>query len=273
MQTGISLAMVGLLLYNAFVMMSVTFASILPSAVSKAAENWGVMELFEKGGPLMWPLLVLSVVALMVAFVCLWTTRVNAVLPPRLPSSVESCIRGMNYAGLIGICERDPSIFALTVRSIVVYLQRNPRSNIDEVREIANAEGSRHADVLTRQVNWLSDIGAIAPMIGLLGTVVGMMKTFMEMAQGNFEGVKQMQMALGISEAMITTAGGLVLAIPSMAAYVFFRSRIQKRIADLDVAITHILCVLGVQMDREHRLGNTHRRGTRAEALDDDDDY
>ena len=78
-------------------------------------------------------------------------------------------------------------------------------------------------------------------------------------------------MAHGIAEAMITTAGGLVLAIPAMAAYVFFRSRIQKRIADMEVAVTHILSVVSVQMDRERRLGSTYQRGTAQEVLDGED--
>lgn len=236
-----------------------------------SAAGFNVFELFEKGGPLMWGLLALSVVAAMVFFVCLWTTRPGAVLPARMVMSVESYIRRKDYAGLLGLCERDGSSFARTVHVIIMFLQRNPRANIDEVREVAGAEGSRQANILTRQINWLSDIGAIAPMIGLLGTVIGMMKTFMEMAAGNFEGVKQMQMASGISEAMITTAGGLVLAIPSMLAYVLFRNRIQKRITDMEVAITHILSVISVQMDREQRLGNLSQRGMMREVMDDEE--
>lgn len=236
-----------------------------------AASGVDVLSLFDKGGPLMWGLLVLSVIALMVIFVCLWTTRAGAVLPERMVISVESYIRRKDYAGLLSLCERDGSSFARTVHVIIMFLQRNSRANIDEVREVASAEGSRQASILTRQINWLSDIGAIAPMIGLLGTVIGMMKTFMEMAAGNFEGVKQMQMASGISEAMITTAGGLVLAIPSMLAYVIFRNRIQKRITDMEVAVTHILSVISVQMDREQRLGNNVFRGATREMLDDDD--
>lgn len=240
--------------------------------VEAASSGWGVLELFEKGGPLMWALLFLSVVALMVFLICLWTTRQGAVLPQRMVMSVESLIRRKDYSVLMSMCERDGSSFALTIHVIVMFLQRNPRATIEEVREVAGAEGSRQANMLTRQINWLSDIGSIAPMIGLLGTVIGMMKTFMEMAAGNFEGVKQMQMASGIAEAMITTAGGLVLAIPSMAAYVFFRSRIQKRITDMEVAVTHILSVIAVQMDRERRLSSTYMRGTATEVMDDDDD-
>ena len=142
---------------------------------------------------------------------------------------------------------------------------------MDAVREVASAEATRQANILTRQINWLSDIGSIAPMVGLLGTVLGMMSTFWEMAQGNFEGVKQMQMASGISEAMITTAGGLVLAIPCMLAYAVFRNRIQKHITDMEVAVTHILSVLAVQADREQRFGNVTQKGARTEQMDDDE--
>lgn len=256
-----------MLVYNTCVMMP----TYMIADIGALADGWGVLELFDKGGHLMWALLFLSVLALMVFFVCLWTTRQSAVLPPRMVMSVESCIRRKDYAGLMSMCERDGSSFALTVHVIVMFLQRNLRADIEEVREVAGAEGTRQANILTRQINWLSDIGAIAPMIGLLGTVIGMMKTFMEMAAGNFEGVKQMQMAQGIAEALITTAGGLVLAIPSMAAYVFFRSRIQKRITDMEVAVTHILSVIAVQMDRERRLSGTYQRGMDKEMMDDDD--
>lgn len=238
--------------------------------VANTASAYDVFDLFEKGGPLMWALLALSVIAAMVFFVCLWTTRESAVLPTRLVAAVEGDIRRKDYASLISLCERNGSSFARTVHVVIMFLQRNPRANIDEVREVASAEGGRQANILSRQINWLSDIGSIAPMIGLLGTVVGMMRTFMEMANGNFEGVKQMQMASGISEAMITTAAGLVLAIPSMLAYVFFRNKIQKRITDMEVALTHILSVIAVQMDREQRLGkSSYMRGETKEVYED----
>lgn len=230
-----------------------------------------LVELFDKGGVLMWLLLGLSVIALMVFFICLWTTRSSAVLPMHTISSVEAFIRRKDYAALMDMCDRYDSSFARTLLVVMSFLQRNPRANIDEVREVAAAEGSRQASILTRQISWLSDIGSVAPMIGLLGTVIGMMKTFTEMAAGNFEGVKQMQMASGISEAMITTAGGLVLAIPCMLCYVIFRNRIQKRITDMEVAITHILSVFSVQMDREHRLGSQVQRSVTREVIRDEE--
>lgn len=209
----------------------------------------------------MWPLLVLSFIALMVIIICLWTTREGAVLPMRLIGPTESHIRRKDYTGLMDLCEQSDSSFTRTLCVIMMFLQRNPNANMEEVREVATAEGSRQANMLTRQISWLADIGGIAPMIGLLGTVIGMMRTFTEMAAGNFEGVKQMQMASGISEAMITTAGGLVLAIPCMLFYVIFRNRIQKRITDMEAAITHILSLISLQMNREQRMGGVIRQG------------
>lgn len=247
---------------------------MMTSTITEKLLNTGgvqLVELFNKGGVLMWLLLGLSIVALMVFFVCLWTTRDKAVLPENMITSAESYIRRKDYAALMDMCDRNSSSFSLTLLEVMRFLQRNPRANIDEVREVASGAGARQATILTRRISWLSDIGSIAPMIGLLGTVIGMMKTFMEMAAGNFEGVKQMQMANGISEAMITTAGGLVLAIPCMLCYVIFRSKIQKSITDMEVTITHILSVFAVQMDREQRLGNLALRAVPTHEVMNDD--
>ncbi|MBR5887020.1 MAG: MotA/TolQ/ExbB proton channel family protein [Akkermansia sp.] len=238
---------------------------------AESATGFELSEIFEKGGPLMYVLVGLSFVAFMVVLMCLWTTRSSAVMPRDNVITMESYIRNKNYGGLLKHCEGNGSSFARTVHVIIQFMQRNNRAGMDAVREVATAEATRQANILTRQINWLSDIGSLAPMVGLLGTVLGMMATFWEMSQGNFEGVKQMQMASGISEAMITTAGGLFLAIPCMLAYAVFRNRIQKHIADMEAAVTHILSVLAVQADREQRMVNVPQRMTRAEQIDDDD--
>lgn len=243
-----------------------TFA--MTQILANTEEKFGLFDIFEKGGPLMWVLLVLSVVAFMAIFVCSWTTRPSAVLPKDIVTKYETYIRRKDYNGLLARCERDGSSFARTVNVIILFIQRNLRANMDAIREVASAEATRQANILTRQISWLADIGAIAPMVGLLGTVLGMMDTFWQMSHGNFEGVKQMQMAGGISEAMITTAGGLILAIPCMLAYVIFRNYIQKHIADMEVAVTHILSVLSVQSDRDIRLGSISHVGARPEMMD-----
>ena len=240
--------------------------------------TWDLHQLFDKGGFIMYPLLALSFIATIIVFVCLWTTRSGAVLPGRFVSEAELYLRKKDYAGTLALCKYNDSSISRTLQLVVMFLQRNPRASIDEVREVANAEGSRQVNILTRVISWLSDIGAIAPMLGLLGTVIGMMKTFIELSnrevgaglQSAEQGLQQL-LAGGMSEALITTAGGLVLGIPCMLAYVFFRSRIQKRITDMEVAMTHLLSVISMQMDREQRLGVATLASPHVESLDDDD--
>ena len=135
--------------------------------------------------------------------------------------------------------------------TVANFMLRNPSAQFEEVREIASAEGGRQAGFLSRQISWLSDIGAVAPMLGLLGTVVGMMKTFFEIANGDFSGGKQrIDMAGGVAEALITTAGGLMLGIPAILAYVYFRSRVHKRVGDLEAAVTHSVSVVATQLQK-----------------------
>ncbi len=231
------------------------------SSADSVFVGWGPLELFDQGGILMWPLLALSILSFVLIFTCLWTTRSSAIMPEELTEATERLIRRKNYVEILTACTYDGSCLARTIYAMVNFLQRNTRANMEELREVAVAEGSRQSSRLTRQISWLSDIASIAPMIGLLGTVVGMMTTFAEIASGNFEGVKQMQMTSGIAVALITTASGLVPAILSMAAYYYFRNRIQKTISDMEVATTHLLSVISVQMDREQRLGHNAHLG------------
>ena len=77
------------------------------------------------------------------------------------------------------------------------------------------------------------------------------MKTFFEIANGDFSGGKQrIDMAGGVAEALITTAGGLLLGIPAILAYVYFRSQVHKRVGDLEAAVTHSVSVVATQLHK-----------------------
>ena len=81
-------------------------------------------------------------------------------------------------------------------------------------------------------------------MTGLLGTVIGMIKSFREISFSNFEGVKQMQLSSGVSEALITTASGLVIGLVAVIFYSYFRGKVQHYINELEAAATHLMAVL-----------------------------
>ena len=107
------------------------------------------------------------------------------------------------------------------------------------------AEGARIAARANSAVDWLADVAAIAPLVGLLGTVLGMFKAFGGIASDVSAGAKPVVLAQGVSQAIVTTIFGLVVAIPSLVAYAFFRRRAAKRIADLETAAEELASAKG----------------------------
>jgi biopolymer transport protein ExbB len=124
------------------------------------------------------------------------------------------------------------------------FMTQNPSASIEEAREIAQAEGVRLAGLWNQRISYLADIGSIAPMLGLLGTVLGMIKSFSVVAS-DIAASRPMMLADGVAEALVTTAAGLVIGIPVMAAYAFFRGRVQGMISDLEAASTILMAQLG----------------------------
>jgi biopolymer transport protein ExbB/TolQ len=98
------------------------------------------------------------------------------------------------------------------------------------------AEGARIATRTYAAVDWLADVAAIAPLVGLLGTVLGMFTAFGGIASDVSAGAKPVVLAPGVSQAIVTTIFGLVVAIPALLAYAVFRRRAAKRIAELEEA-------------------------------------
>lgn len=96
------------------------------------------------------------------------------------------------------------------------------------------AEGSRVADRMMAAVDWLADIAAITPLVGLLGTVLGMFTAFGGIASDVSAGAKPVVLAQGVSQAIVTTIFGLAVAIPCLVAHAFFRRRAAKRIAEIE---------------------------------------
>ncbi len=196
------------------------------------------------GGAVMIPLAALSVLAVMLIFVYLVTLRRGAVATGRYMQTAEALIRKKDYLGLLAISNRHNEAVARIVQRTLDFMTKNPRASIAEAREIAQAEGTRLAGALNQQITYLADIGTIAPMLGLFGTVMGMIKSFTVVAS-DIAASRPMLLAQGVSEALVTTATGLLVGIPAMAAYSFFRGRVQARISDLEAATTQLMALLG----------------------------
>lgn len=131
------------------------------------------------------------------------------------------------------------SVAELTIILCLWYTQRRGICVPDALQRIRQAkdraaEGGRIAERMMSAVEWLADIAAIAPLIGLLGTVLGMFQAFGGIASDVTAGAKPVVLAQGVSQAIVTTIFGLVVAIPSLVAYAFFRRRAQQRIAEIE---------------------------------------
>ncbi len=198
----------------------------------------------------MYPLAALSVVTLILVFLYFLTIRRGTVVSDKFMNAAEALIRKRDYLGLVAQCNRQNESISHVAEKALDFMTKNSGVSFAEVREVAEAEGSRQAGILTQRISYLSDIGSIAPMIGLLGTVIGMIKAFLTISNGTNQGVKQLVLAENVSEALITTATGLVIGIVAMIFYSVFRGRVQKYIAELEAAATHLMALLAAQYKR-----------------------
>jgi biopolymer transport protein ExbB len=117
------------------------------------------------------------------------------------------------------------------------------------LRDAMEDEGARQAGILLQRIQYLMDVGIIAPMVGLLGTVWGMMQSFSGLKSGISIVNKADALAAGVSTAMYTTFAGLFVGILAMIAYSVFRGRVNKLIGGIETACNRVLrrCVLNRQ--------------------------
>lgn len=212
-----------------------------------------VLEIIKEGGIMMWPLGLLSVTAVVLILLFFITIRSSTIVSDRFMRVAESLIRKRDYLGLVGYAHRRGECIARITQKTLDFATKNSDAQFSEVREVAEAEGSRQASTLNQRISYLADIGAIAPMVGLLGTVLGMIRAFLEINTGNVEVVRQMKLAGGVAEALVTTASGLSIGIVAMIFYSVFRGRVQRSISELEAASTHLLALLGSQFQRAGR--------------------
>jgi biopolymer transport protein ExbB/TolQ len=151
----------------------------------------------------------------------------------------------------------------------VEFMTKNTGVAISEVREVALAEGSRQSSMLNNRISYLSDIGSISTMLGLLGTVIGMIVTFIRISQGNVDGVQQMKVAEGVYPALITTGIGLSIGIVALLFYSIFRGKVQKYISDLESASTHLMAMLAAQQGKRQSSGARRQQVMSRESYED----
>lgn len=210
--------------------------------------------LVESGGWAMIPLGGLSVLTLMLVLVYLFTLRRGAILTARYMNTADVLLKKRDYLGLLAISNRHNEAVARVVQRTLDFVTKNPNAAFEVVKEIAQTEGQSQAAALQNRPVYLADIGTLAPMIGLLGTVVGIIHSFgmlgsREAAQAS--GSRDMLLASGVSEALVATGTGLVVGIVAMGFYSLFRNRVQSLISDLEIASAHVLALVALNYHKK----------------------
>lgn len=190
--------------------------------------------LFIKGGIVMYPLGILSVLGVAVIIEKFLNLRTPKVLTPEIISCIESLRSPSDVPMAIKICERHSSPIAHIIRA---GLEESTTPNAD-VRQVMEDTGRREVKRLERYLVVLETVAAASPLLGLLGTVLGMIKVFSVIS---IAGVGQAGLLSGgIAEALITTAFGLSIGVPFLIAFNFFDSRVENLVIKIE-GYAHLL--------------------------------
>jgi biopolymer transport protein ExbB len=185
-------------------------------------------ELFVKGGILMYPIAFCSIIALGIFLERIWVLRRGHVLPRDFLIEVEDLVMRRKRPEAISLCKRNNSSIAHVVRVGI----ENYGKKRDVIKEKIEEVGRREAASLERYINVIGTIAGVSPLLGLLGTVSGMIKSFNIISM---QGVADpASLAGGISEALITTAAGLVVAIPTFVIYRYLSNKADSLILEME---------------------------------------
>src|SRR5437762_11647506 len=205
-----------------------------------------ILDVIIGAGPVMMPLFALAVFFVMLVIVYLLTIRRGSVVSSGYMATADALLRKRDYLGLLAVSNRHGEAIARVVQKMLDFTTKNPSADLQQVREIAETEDTRVAASLNNRVTYLADIGMIAPLLGLLGTVLGIIRSFGALG-ADLGTARYVLLSKGISEALVNTCAGLAIGIPAMMAYAFFRGKAQKLISELESATTHVLALLSLQ--------------------------
>lgn len=198
-----------------------------------AAAVQSVWDFVVKGGPVMIPIVLCSLVAVTVLVERLIALRKPRIAPPALREEITA---SRSLDGLKREAQNEPSPLA---NLVLVGLSVRGRP-VDEVERRLRESGEREVLGLRKRLRVLSVIAAIAPLLGLLGTIFGMIQAFQTVAVSGEALGKTEMLAEGIYEAMITTAAGLIVAIPVLIFYHWISGVVDRRALDLDECVSDL---------------------------------
>lgn len=196
-------------------------------------------QLINQGGPVMWAMALISLMALWLFASKLIQLHRAQIHAPDFLNGLYNVLRRGNAAEAVAICEDTPGPVAHLVRAAILKVEESP----EEISKAIQQAGLTEIPRLEHRLNLLATFGKIAPMLGLLGTVVGLMDVLRAL-QLNAPLAHSDALASGMWSALLTTAAGLTVAMPVYAGYNLLVSRIESLVLDMEFAGSDILAFL-----------------------------
>jgi biopolymer transport protein ExbB len=221
-------------------------------ALDQLHKDTTLLSLLQTAGWVMIPLALASLIALTLILFCFFTLTEKSISTPELLERMEPFFENEDLDGLAAYVAERPQATARLVDRILMFLERHPEAGSDAINAVAEAEGNRIAASMNQRVLYIMDVGVLAPMLGLMGTVIGILSSFGHIADQQASSMRTMYLAGGVSQALICTAAGLTVGITSMAFYAYFRGRVGHLVSILESEGTLLTQEL-VLMSKRHR--------------------
>lgn len=205
-------------------------------------------DLLRRGGYLLWPIVACSVVTVTFGLERFVRLRRGRVIPFFFVRGFQSRLKNKEFdrASAIEFCERNRSPMARIHLAAVRHWGRSAR----EIEQVIITAGQREIALLKRNLRTLQASGNVATLFGLLGTVVGMIQAFNDVAVHKGLGKAEV-LAGGIAQALLTTAGGLTVAIPSLILFHYFAGRVERLVYDMDTLASEVVLEIATERKTE----------------------
>jgi len=219
-----------------------------------------MIDYMQKGGPLMWLLVLLSIVSTVVFFERLIYFHRVTIRVGEFLRGLSNLVAHGHYAEALHECAGTAGPVARVIHAAVVR-HESPRA---ELRQIVQEAGQLEVPKLERHLPMLATIAYVAPMIGLLGTVTGLIDAFITLSSNAGGLATAADISTGVYKSLLTTAAGLAVAIPTSLAYSFLSSRVNTLMHDMEragIEIVNLLTETPVPVEPIIRFGDRQRTG------------
>ena len=234
------------------------------AATPAPADSWELLGIFEKGGFMMYPILFCSVLMLGIAIERAYNLRRKNIINPVFLMNVREQWDWKDIQKTLQLCHAYDNSLS---RILKVGLLR-VGGKLDEIERAIEGAGQHEASLMNSNLRVLGAVANITPMMGLLGTVFGMIKAFnvISLSGTGNPGL----VASGISEALITTAAGMVVGIPALALYHYFRGKIDRFVFEMEEVSFQLVEELSYDGVRQVKPGPSREKSRKASSVSTD---